>query len=417
MARAFTFIHTADLHLDAPFGGVDAADPRVREALLESTYAAFERVVSLAVERGVDFVVVAGDTYNSRDKSLRAQLRFRSACERLDAAGIPIHLVHGNHDPADGWSAHLALPDNVHYFATDRVERVEVLDRGGAGVLCALLGRSYATAATRANLATGFHRAASDETAIGVLHANVGGQADYEPYAPCTLDDLVAAGLDYWALGHIHKRLDLSATPKIRYSGSPQGLNPKEDGEHGCWLVTMERGQVIAEEFVQTASVRWHRDTIDASALASVDEVRNALRDACERVRAAANGIPAVIRLDLTGRSEAHDALVHGDSFAELVADSREEQLARSPWVWIDRVRDLTGPAIDIEFLRGVEDFTGDLVRIAGELTGDAAACDAFVGSVLADVDASFGARQRDSAALVERARDACLDRLLGGGA
>ncbi|MDP2232384.1 MAG: DNA repair exonuclease, partial [Actinomycetota bacterium] len=223
MARAFTFIHTADLHLDAPFAGIDAADPRVREVLVDSTYAALDRIVSVAVERGVDFVLIAGDAYNSRDKSLRAQLRFKAACERLSSAGVPVFIAQGNHDPADGWTANLTFPQSVRYFATDAVERIEVLDPESGEPLCALYGRGYATGPTKLNLARGFKRESADENAVAVLHANVGGQADYESYAPCTMDDLRAAGMDYWALGHIHKPSELSDSPRVRYAGSPQG--------------------------------------------------------------------------------------------------------------------------------------------------------------------------------------------------
>lgn len=413
MSRSFTFIHAADLHLDAPFAGIDARDPRVHATLVEATYVALDRIVETALERAVDFVVIAGDAYNSRDRSLRAQLRFKAACERLDAAGVHVFVAQGNHDPADGWTARLTMPANLHVFAHDAVERVEVPDPTGPGTLCTLLGRSYATAATRANLARGFRRDSGDETVIGVLHANVGGQEGYEPYAPCTLEDLRAAGVDYWALGHIHKHADLLDEPRSRYSGSPQGLNPKEDGPHGCYLVTMERGRVIAEEFVPTAAVVWAREAMPAEELDTLDAVRAAVTDACERARAAASGTPVVLRLDVTGRTPVHADLARGESFAELVSEVREEQLAGSPWVWLDRVRNLTAPALDIGFLRGVEDFTGDLVRIADGLLDDADAGEMFVAEALASVESAFGSRERDVPGLIEQARDLCLGRML----
>lgn len=414
MAGAFTFIHTADLHLDAPFKGIDAADQRVRETLIESTYTALDRIVALAIARRIDFVLVAGDVYNSRDKSLRAQLRFRTAMERLARENIPVYLVQGNHDPADGFSAGLELPANVRYFSTAKVERLEVLDVCGEP-LCALYGRGYATAVTRTNLARDYHRTAADDTAIGVLHANVGGVEGYEPYAPCTLDDLRASGMDYWALGHIHKPAELLSEPPVRYCGSPQGLNPKEDGAHGCWIVTMESGRIVGQEFVETATVRWAREQVDASALETIDEVRAVLIAACERARGDAGDVPCIVRIDVTGRSEAHGALTRGTDFDDLMQELRDVQMAASPWLWLDRVRNLTRPAIDVEFLLGVEDFTGDLTRIARDLIADPVAGAAFVDEALAGIDGAFGRRDRDATALIERARDECLDRLTGG--
>lgn len=415
MARAFTFIHAADLHLAAPFGGVDATDRRVSDALLDSTYAAFDRIVDLALEREVDLVLVAGDAFNSRERSFTAQRRFIAGCERLAAAGISVYLVHGNHDPADGQSVTLGLPDNVHYFATASVERMEVLDRSTGEPLCALYGRGYATAATRTNLAAGYRRDPGDTTAIGVLHANVGGQAEYEPYAPCTLDDLRAAGMDYWALGHIHKPMELQERPPIRYSGSPQGLNPKESGPHGCWVVTMEGGDVTAQEFVETASVRWASAELDVSAADSVDTLCALMRDCCSGIRAEAGGVPVIARIDIVGRTTVHADLGMGTVFSELVDEMRQEQMAESPWLWLDRVRDLSRAALDIEFLRGVEDFTGDLVRTCDELIADPVQAAALVSDALAGIEGAFGGRPRDDARLLELARDLCLDRLVGG--
>jgi len=415
VARAFTFIHAADLHLDAPFAGVDATDSRVSDALVASTYDAFERIVSVAQERRVDFVLVSGDAFNSRNKSYRAQSRFRGTCERLDRAGIPIYFVQGNHDPADGWSANLPMPANVHYFGTDAVERFVVSDPESGEALCALYGRGYATAATRTNLVRGFERDSADVTAIGVVHANVGGQEDYEPYAPCSLDDLRAANMDYWALGHIHKPMLLQENPPIRYAGSPQGLNPKEDGPHGCWLVTMEAGAVTEQEFVETSVVRWAGSALDVSGAVDLDEVATQLRDVCQRSRHEADGRPVIIRIDLTGRTAAHVELARGTTFAELVAELRDEQLGETPWVWVDRVRDRTGAVLDVEFLRGVEDFTGDLVRIADDLLAEPEAASALIQEALGGIDGAFGVRSRDERLLIERARDVCLDRMIGG--
>ena len=72
---AFTFVHTADLHLDSPFVGIQQVDDHVASQLREATFDTFERIVQLCLTRGVDFLVIAGDIYDGRDRSLRAQLR------------------------------------------------------------------------------------------------------------------------------------------------------------------------------------------------------------------------------------------------------------------------------------------------------------------------------------------------------
>jgi predicted phosphodiesterase len=409
------FVHAADLHLDAPFKGVDATDARVRDALVASTYEALDAVVSLCVEERVDFLVLAGDIYNSASKSLQAEFAFRDACVRLAEAGIRVFLAHGNHDPASSRSFDLELPPEVHVFSSAEVERV-VFERDGAPV-CALYGQSFRTAAETGNLALGFSRGRDDTIAIGVLHANVGGRPGHEPYAPCSLDDLRAARMDYWALGHIHKPEVLSEDPAIVYAGCTQGLQPNESGIRGCRLVTASPAGV-SSEFVPTARVVWDALSLDVSTLGTIDELRGAIVAAIAGAGHDAGELPLIARLELAGRSEAHGALARPGALRDLLADVRADALDREPWVWVDRIADRTRPAIDLDALRDAEDLAGDLMRLSDALAADEAALAALMDEVTAPLAATLDRRetpQTDAASLLERARDLALDRLLAG--
>jgi DNA repair exonuclease SbcCD nuclease subunit len=411
--RSVRFVHAADLHLGAPFQGVDASDARVRAALLASTYEALDRIVELCFEEKVDFLLIAGDVHNSREKSRPAQFRFQAALERLAQAGIPVYISRGNHDPADGWSAGLRLPETVHYFSTAAVEAF-VVERDGEAI-CTLYGRGYERAAEKRDFASGYRRSPGDRIAIGVLHTNVGSRADFEDYAPASMETLRGAGMDYWALGHIHKPEVLCATPAIVYAGSPQGLNPKEDGIHGCYLVEVDASGATPE-FKAACSLVWARRSADATACADIEDVRGVLRRACDEARADADGRPAIARIELTGRCAAHEALVRGTAMADVLCDLREEQLSAYPWVWIDRITDRTAASLDVDALRAQQDFTGDLVRLVDELVADPDAVAALLAEVLEPIEGSVGVIESDLGPeeLVLRARDVCLDRLEG---
>lgn len=284
---------------------------------------------------------------------------------------------------------------------------------------CSVIGTApigTLTSAETANLAAGFKREAGDAAAIGVLHTNVGGRPGYDDYAPCTLDDLRAAGMDYWALGHIHKPEVLSKAPFAVYAGCPQGLDPTQSGQRGCYEVTIDGG-VVSAEFLPLAAIEWHQAEVDLSAALRLDDVRDALAAAVDGALAA-SAVPVVVRLDLTGRSEVHAALQVPGALDALVEDARYESLGFELWAWIDRVRDRTRPAIDLDSLRGAEDFTGDVVRLADDLLGDAtgvALVDEIAAPLLDRVsDAAFAP---DAADVLARARDLALDRLLDGDA
>lgn len=411
-----TFVHAADLHLDAPFQGVTADDPRVGAALAQATYRAFTQVVDACLQHEVDFLLIAGDAYNSADKSLRAQLAFRKEVQRLADAGIEVFLAHGNHDPANGWSAGLALPKTVHVFSGGRVERIEVTRDGQ--VIAAVYGRSYAKAAETEGFASEYRRGDADPIAIGVLHANVGGDPDYDPYAPATLEELRAAGMDYWALGHIHKHTVLAREPWVVYAGSPQGLNPKETGPHGCMLVEIGRSGVISSEYIETAPVIWASEAVDVSEAVDLDAVRALLVDTCEKLRDDAGGRQVVARISLGGRSPVHGDLVRPGVVEALLEDVREEQSASDPWVWIDRLERRTAASLDLEGISAGADFSAELVRISEDLAREPDALRELVDEIVTPLSTTVpGYRpELDIAVLLEQARDIALDQLMAGG-
>jgi DNA repair exonuclease SbcCD nuclease subunit len=408
------FVHAADLHLDAAFGGVDASDERVAGALLRSTLDALDAVVATCIERGAEFLVIAGDLHNRADRSLRAELAFQRAMRRLDAVGIGAFVALGNHDPAEGWSAGLELPPSVVVFSHREVERREVLRDGE--LRCAVYGRSFPRRVVTDNLARGFVRRPEDPLAVAVLHANVGQRPGWDNYAPCSVDDLRAAGMDYWALGHVHVPGPISERPPVVYSGSTQGLDPSEDGPRGCFLVELDENGARLE-FVETAAVLWRRVAVDLAPVSTIEAARDAVLAACEGVRRWSGGRPVVARLELGGRSPVHAELRRPGVLADLTVDLREAQLGAEPWIWIDRLRDATRPAEDIERLGREDGLLGDLVRLAASWTAEPELADSIVGETLAQVRGQLGLQEEleaGPAAIVERARDLCLD-LLGG--
>jgi hypothetical protein len=123
------------------------------------------------------------------------------------------------------------------------------------------------------------------------------------------------------------------------------------------------------------------------------------------------------VRLDLAGRTPAHAALVRGTVLADLLRDLRDEQMAARPWVWIERLADRTSAALDIEGIRGSQDFDGDLVRLADELAADPDALRSTIAGILRPAESTLGAFETTltDSELLMRARDICLDRLEGG--
>ena len=136
---------------------------------------------------------------------------------------------------------------------------------------------------------------------------------------------------------------------------------------------------------------------------------------ACDGARGEANSRPLVVRCDLEGRSPVHQDLGRPGVLAHLMDDLRDEQLARDPWIWIDRVRDNTRPHIDMESLAREEGLRGDLVRLAAQWGDDAEGATAMVEELLAPLLGQLPGRRElelSPQELLQKARDLCVDRL-----
>ena len=361
----FQFIHAADLHLDTPFTGMHRVDASLVDTLRDATTKAFDNLVAVALERSVAFVVIAGDVYDGPDRGVRAQLAFRNGLDRLAQAGIPTFVVHGNHDPVEeGWSAVRKWPDGVTVFGAGAVSTVSV-ERDGQ-TLALIHGISYPRRAVAENLALRFHRDPADCFQVGVLHCNAGANADHAPYSPCSIDDLMASQLDYWALGHVHLRQNLHENgPWIAYPGSLQGLSPKpsERGAKGALVVEVDDRRVTGVEFEPLDVIRFDEFEIDIAGISDVAGLLDALVEAAHARAAVHYGRAVVLRVSLTGRGAVHRDLRRGHIRDFVLQPARAALASATQTVWLDVVEDRTSPEIDVDSLRGRGDIAADLVE------------------------------------------------------
>jgi DNA repair exonuclease SbcCD nuclease subunit len=360
----FRFLHTGDLHLDSPFVGLTAEAPAdVARALRDSTLQAWERIVKLAVDEEVDFAVVAGDVFEHANRTLLAQVRFRDGLERMAAAGIPSFVVTGNHDPLSGWEPSVRWPEATHRFGPDEVEARPVL-RGGREI-ARVYGISYPVRDVTENLALRFRREADAPYAVAVLHANVGGQPGHLPYSPCTLSDLRASGIEYWALGHVHRPGILSQSePTVVYCGNPQGRDPGEVEPRGAYIVDVDSGGAATPVFHATDAVRWHLLEVDIGAVDGEEGLIDAVVAAVEAAQQAA-ARPIVARVTLVGRGPLHRSLTRGPLRSDVRQLAQERLPSDGRFAWIESLRDATRPVADPAG-------SGAPATFLGELSGEA---------------------------------------------
>lgn len=295
----FRFIHTADLHLDSPLTSLALRNADLGDLVRGATRKALERIVDLAIAETVDAVIIAGDLYDGSQTSMATALFLMGQMRRLDAAGILVFLIRGNHDAQSQITRELTFPPNVHVFdGRGKPVRAGAL---ASGREIHVHGVSFANPHAPSSLLPTYRAPVPDAVNIGLMHTSLAGASSHDPYAPVGLSDLSAHGFDYWALGHIHQRRVHLEKPWIVMPGNPQGRDINEGGPKGVTLATITDDGAITCEEHHVAIALFERLSIDLSSSndwpGMLDQVETVLGEA----RAAANGAHLVARLMLTG--------------------------------------------------------------------------------------------------------------------
>lgn len=326
-----TFMHAADLHLGAPLRSLSHNLDEAKVAHLQTLVGrVFDNIVAAALDRDVSFLVLAGDIYDDAEREVSAQFRFQRGLAELSDAGIPTFIVHGNHDPLSGsFRPVRPMPGLVTVFEPGEVQQHLVDLRSGAQARVA--GVSFATRHETDNLASRFQQLErrSDMATIAVMHANLAGVTGHERYAEFSTDDLMAAPVDYWALGHIHRRSveQLPTGSWYAYSGNPQGRSskPSECEPKGVLVAPIDGDTIGEPEFMACDAVRFVRSPVDLTEASDLGDVVDLIINNAVASAEEASGRPVLVHVDLIGATSTHhDLLSEG---ADRLRDLARDQL------------------------------------------------------------------------------------------
>ncbi|MDR5820904.1 DNA repair exonuclease [Caballeronia sp. LZ043] len=360
------FIHAADIHLDSPLHGLSAYADAPADMLRNATREAFSRLVTVAVDEQVDFMIIAGDLYDGTWRDHNTGIFFCREMGRLRRAGIPVYVLFGNHDAESEMTSQLQLPDNVHTFSARKPQtfRIDALK-------VALHGHSFKEKAVTTNLVTAYPAPVAGYFNIGVLHTALEGAAQHASYAPCSVAELHAKQYHYWALGHVHEYAIWQDASTIVFPGNLQGRNIRETGRRGAVLVTVSEAEEVSVERLFIDVLRWEAVSVDASQAATLDEVARAVGRALEAlVDDAASPVPHAVRVTITGATQAHGELfglatqLRAEVLAQIAAISHDR-------LWLEKVKVATRPLSQEVPTAGRSDALADLHGLLIEAESD----------------------------------------------
>jgi len=314
---AMVFLHTSDWQLGKPFAGIE--DQEKRSLVRQERFAVIDRIGAVAREHGAEFVVVAGDLFDSPSVT---KSTVSAACAAIGRLGVPVFVIPGNHD--HGGAGSVWEQDFFRREQGQLAPNLQVLlapspvELENAVIFPCPLAHRHENADV-----TGWLRSPEpfagdfgDRPRIVLAHGSVqtfGATADDEDPADSSvnlidLSRIPADMFDYIALGDWHGARQINE--RAWYAGTPEfDRFPKgEDHAPGqVLIVAATRGQVPAVHPVATARFKWHRHAFvftDDASLANlerqVDELigNRANEDLLRLELAGSLGIEATTRLE-----------------------------------------------------------------------------------------------------------------------
>ena len=225
-------LHTADWHMDSPFSGFS---PAQQVWLKREQRKIPGKIAELVRREHCDLVLLSGDVFDSPD----ARESIPVVREALESCGVPVLIAPGNHDYLAAHSPWLTetWPENVYIFPPG-LAHVDIprLD-------CRVYGAGYRDSECT-GLLENFLAEGSARWKVMVLHGDP--MRLRSPYCPVTAAQIRDSGLDYLALGHIHKAGSFrSGASLCGWPGCPMGRGYDETGEKGVYIVEPEERTAV----------------------------------------------------------------------------------------------------------------------------------------------------------------------------
>ncbi len=238
-------LHISDIHINAGYSNKDAS---IRKQLKIGMYESLDAAVTFALEQKLDAVLIAGDFFDHDKIAFQDEVEISKLLGRLLKMNCHVIYTTGNHDPmltAPFLKEQLSHPC-FHILEDDQVKVLSL--QSMTGELFKVVGVGHKSKNEQRSLISNFPQKTGREIWIGVAHASVPSALttpDKQNYMATPLNVIEALGYDYFALGHIHIRQKLSS--RVAYSGNIQGINIKETGSKGGYLVELDENHIKVE--------------------------------------------------------------------------------------------------------------------------------------------------------------------------
>lgn len=270
------FAHMSDLHIGA------FRQPELRRMVSE----AFETAIDRCMEEKVEFVVLAGDIFDSNVPDLASVARAAAKIRQAMDVGIRFYAIYGSHDFSPNYSSMVDVLEGAGLFrkaeklkSNEESVSLELVHDPSGPLICGISGRKLSMDADQFAMLDRESLEREPGFKIFVFHGAI---EELKPKSLEMMDAMRASnlpsGFEYYAGGHIHVRglKSLPGRKNIAYPGPLFATDYREllemarGQKRGFYVVDFDETGVIGVEFehvkvCEVIEVRYFADGKPAS--------------------------------------------------------------------------------------------------------------------------------------------------------
>ena len=339
----FSYIHTADIHLGRPFSDLSSLNGKM-ELCHQAVKKAFNKIVEIAIYKQVDFVLIAGDSFDNDEHDLSTKIQFINNLIKLADNNIKSYVICGNHDPIELYKKYQSYfkfdkkyNDFIHITGVTTDDYKQSYNPVDGVFVHSVSFKSDESPCQICNLPK-LNSDMEKYFNIGLLHCDLD-KTDTK-YAPTSREDLKNLGYDYYALGHIH--IPEVKENNIVYAGSPQARTRKETGEHGCYYVQVKDKDIENLEFLPVDNVRFLDLDIDCSDTENKMEIFNKISETVNNYETNPDTELNLFNITLTGITDAYEELNNSENLINEYIENYDNNKSE-----VYKINNETSPNLD----------------------------------------------------------------------
>jgi len=236
-------LHTADVHLGAKFLSLGDKGAAQREQIRVS----FKKLVSLAMDEGIDIVIIAGDLFDANQQPQRNIDLVVEQFALLAAKNIPVCIIPGTHDCFDSTSIYRKAKfaescPNLTLFTGEGWEYKEFPTLG-----LTVYGRANHSNRSYNSPLQGLKRSTENRFHVAMAHGslNIPGAFAEDDHV-FNKEQIQGSQMHYIALGHWHRPYACCDKGVIAWYSGPPELIATDQKEPGSVLIVtiLDSGKV-----------------------------------------------------------------------------------------------------------------------------------------------------------------------------